>query len=125
MSDVLRCPVCSCAAFLAQFAHEIAGAARIRHSLRPLFEEGGKFSADLGRDASREGENMSILRHGERSEEIHPSACGAMVCFAALEMRWIGHGILDAPSSRGMTMVESPRLHLRLDHIRGLLADHD
>ena len=37
MSDVLRCPVCSCAAFLAQFAHEIAGAARIRHSLRPLF----------------------------------------------------------------------------------------
>ena len=36
MSDVLRCPVCSCAAFLALFAHEIAGAARIRHSLRPL-----------------------------------------------------------------------------------------
>ena len=36
MSDVLRCPVCSCAAFFALFAHEIAGAARIRHSLRPL-----------------------------------------------------------------------------------------
>src|ERR1700712_3774752 len=40
MSDVLRCPVCSCAAFLALFAHEIAGAARIRHSLRPLSIEG-------------------------------------------------------------------------------------
>ena len=36
MSDALRCPVCSCAAFLALFAHETAGAARIRHSLRPL-----------------------------------------------------------------------------------------
>ena len=36
MSDVLRCPVCSCAHFLVHDAHEIAGAARIRHSLRPL-----------------------------------------------------------------------------------------
>ena len=35
MSDVLRCPVCSCAAFLHNFAHETAGAARIRHSLLP------------------------------------------------------------------------------------------
>src|SRR5881227_4369180 len=39
MSDVLRCPVCSCAHFLAQFAHEIAGAARIRHSLLPCLGE--------------------------------------------------------------------------------------
>jgi hypothetical protein len=36
MSDVLRCPVCSCAHFLVHIAHETAGAARIRHSLRPL-----------------------------------------------------------------------------------------
>jgi hypothetical protein len=35
MSDVLRCPVCSCAASLHNFAHETAGAARIRHSLLP------------------------------------------------------------------------------------------
>jgi hypothetical protein len=35
MSDVLRCPVCSCALLLVQFAHETAGAARIRHSLLP------------------------------------------------------------------------------------------
>ena len=35
MSDVLRCPVCSCAHLLVQFAHETAGAARIRHSLLP------------------------------------------------------------------------------------------
>ena len=60
MSDVLRCPVCSCAAFLAQFAHEIAGAARIRHSLRPLFEEGEEFLAKLGRNASRECGTISM-----------------------------------------------------------------
>ena len=33
---VLRCPVCSCAPFLVQTAHETAGAARTRSSLRPL-----------------------------------------------------------------------------------------
>ena len=35
-------------------AHETAGAARIRHSLRPLTTEGGKFRANLGRIAPRE-----------------------------------------------------------------------
>src|SRR5437868_6996343 len=54
MSDVLRCPVCSCALCFVQTAHETAGAARIRHSLRPLFEEGGAFLAKLGRIAPRE-----------------------------------------------------------------------
>jgi hypothetical protein len=40
-------------------AHEIAGAARIRHSLRPLFEEGGKFPVKLGRNAPRDREVVS------------------------------------------------------------------
>ena len=35
-------PVCSCACFLHKFAHETAGAARIRLSLRPLIGEGVK-----------------------------------------------------------------------------------
>ncbi|MDO8398197.1 MAG: hypothetical protein Q7T45_10290, partial [Bradyrhizobium sp.] len=39
MSDVLRCPVCSCAPFSHNFAHETAGAARIRHSLLPRSRE--------------------------------------------------------------------------------------
>src|SRR5438552_1436627 len=47
MSDVLRCPVCSCAPCFVHDAHETAGAARIRHSLRPLIGEGGKFPAKL------------------------------------------------------------------------------
>src|SRR6266404_4508520 len=40
MSDCLRCPVCSCAHLFVHIAHETAGAARIRHSLRPLFSRG-------------------------------------------------------------------------------------
>src|SRR6185503_15417360 len=39
MSECFRCPVCSCAPKCAVLAHETAGAARTRHSLRPLFQE--------------------------------------------------------------------------------------
>ena len=42
VSDVLRCPVCSCA-HSSTIAHEIAGAARIRHSLRPLISEVARY----------------------------------------------------------------------------------
>jgi len=66
MSDVLRCPVCSCAPFLVQTAHEIAGAARIRHSLRPLDERARKFLAKLGRNASRECGYIFNCRHPRR-----------------------------------------------------------
>src|SRR6266571_2686832 len=47
MSDVLRCPVCSCAHLFVHIAHEIAGAARIRHSLRPLDFGGRALLANL------------------------------------------------------------------------------
>ena len=53
MSDALRCPVCSCAAFLALFAHETAGAARIRHSLRPLNLGGEEFARPRAKSAAR------------------------------------------------------------------------
>ncbi|MGH6643563.1 MAG: hypothetical protein ACRED3_12800, partial [Bradyrhizobium sp.] len=59
MSDVLRCPVCSCACSFVHVAHEIAGAARIRHSLRPLISEGEEFQVKLGRKASRDREVVS------------------------------------------------------------------
>jgi len=64
MSDVLRCPVCSCAFCSVHDAHETAGAARIRHSLRPRFEEGGEFLAKLGRIAQRDT-NTCLFRHPE------------------------------------------------------------
>src|SRR5881392_2525063 len=42
VSECFRSPVCSCAPNAHFLAHETAGAARTRHSLRPLFGEGGK-----------------------------------------------------------------------------------
>ena len=60
MSDVLRCPVCSCAFLLVHFAHETAGAARIRHSLLPLFR-GTSFRAKLGRTPRRENAEAHLL----------------------------------------------------------------
>src|SRR6188472_486105 len=69
MSDVLRCPVCSWAHLFVHIAHEIAGAARIRHSLRPLFEEGGKFLAKLGRSAPRECKGLFANTYPRRPGE--------------------------------------------------------
>src|SRR5947208_12732349 len=40
MSECFRCPVCSCAPKCTFLAHETAGAARTRHSLRPLLRRG-------------------------------------------------------------------------------------
>jgi len=47
-------------------AHETAGAARIRHSLRPLTTEGEELPANLGRNASREGEDVFFRHSGMR-----------------------------------------------------------
>ena len=54
MSDVLRCPVCSCACSLVHVAHETAGAARIRHSLRPLNWRGRNDLQNFGHFMPRE-----------------------------------------------------------------------
>src|SRR5712672_1563167 len=52
--DASAKPVCSGAAFLCNIAHETAGAARTRSSLRPLIFEGKVFGQILGRIAPRE-----------------------------------------------------------------------
>src|SRR6266536_5545516 len=62
MSDCLRCPVCSCAPFLRTLAHETAGAARTRHSLRPLFERANEI-AKLGRNHA--AGSRGRIRHPE------------------------------------------------------------
>src|SRR4051812_22244303 len=67
MSDVLRFTCMLMRALLVHVAHEIAGAARIRHSLRPPeFGEGVKCLANLGRNASRECEYAFsvVIREG-------------------------------------------------------------
>ena len=54
-------PVCSCASFFYQFAHETAGAARTRSSLRPLFSKRANVPANLGRTAPREGGVVLVI----------------------------------------------------------------
>jgi hypothetical protein len=51
-------------------AHETAGAARIRHSLRPLNFEGEEFPANLGRNASRECEIVFFVIPGHAQREL-------------------------------------------------------
>ena len=55
-------PVCSCAFFRAIRAHETAGAARIRLSLRPLVFQRAAIDAKLGRIAPRDREFTSAMR---------------------------------------------------------------
>ena len=73
MSDVLRCPVCSCAFFNScNIAHETAGAARIRHSLLPRF-----LSRDNDRQSSGRScrENVDVYLTFESEPKMHPRHC--------------------------------------------------
>jgi hypothetical protein len=54
MSECFRSPVCSCAPNAQFLAHETAGAACTRHSLRPLFKRGTTNLQKLGRNAPRD-----------------------------------------------------------------------
>src|SRR5438105_2373837 len=56
MSECFRCPVCSCAPNVQFLAHETAGAARTRHSLRPLFAEAQTNLHSSGEIAPRDRE---------------------------------------------------------------------
>ena len=56
MSDCLRCPVRSCAISCLPFAHETAGAARIRHSLLPPVGEDN----DMHTSGAVRGENAGV-----------------------------------------------------------------
>src|SRR2546421_12442427 len=56
MSECFRCPVCSCAPTVQFLAHETAGAARTRHSLRPLFTEAQTNLQSSGEIAPRDSE---------------------------------------------------------------------
>ena len=57
-----------CALFV-HIAHETAGAARTRSSLRPLIGEGEELLANLGQIVPREGEGVSIVIPGRAKHE--------------------------------------------------------
>src|SRR5258707_1249487 len=62
-------------ALLVHIAHEIAGAARIRHSLRPLISEGEEFSAARAQRVARSRTHILEHRHCEERSDaaIHSS----------------------------------------------------
>ena len=64
-------PVCSCAFCQVCFAHETAGAACTRSSLRPLNKRAGSLIANLGRNAPRDRAGMFFVGWVERSETHH------------------------------------------------------
>src|SRR3954452_17919982 len=57
--DALRWTCMLVCALFVHIAHETAGAARTRSSLRPLTTEGEEYRANLGRNASRDREGVS------------------------------------------------------------------
>jgi hypothetical protein len=71
-------PVCSCAHFFVHIAHETAGAARIRLSLRPLLFGRVKGLANLGRIAPRECGHVSPPLFDIRIKISRPSLRGAL-----------------------------------------------
>src|SRR3954469_7632546 len=72
---------------LPNLAHETAGAARPRSSLRPLIGEGGNLMANLASNRRRDRGGMCRRHCEERSDEaIHAFLCGQMDCFAPLAM---------------------------------------
>src|ERR1700704_896928 len=93
-------------ALFVHIAHEIAGAARIRHSLRPLNLERAELLANLGRIASRERRHISsvVTRHrvGRMGRPMTGSGGGPSIPEApTIEPR--NRGVLDHPPSRVTT----------------------
>ena len=137
MSDALRCPVCSCAHSFVHIARETAGAARIRHSLRPLIGEGEEFQEQTSGVSRREIAKLrptthlssppsaqlrtgagtqyaaAYPRHCERSEAIHLSTCRGMDCFVASAPR--NDGGYDFAISRHDLPELYQKLHALLD----------
>jgi hypothetical protein len=77
-------------------AHETAGAARTRSSLRPLFFKGANEDANLGRIAPRDRDRI-FNRHCERSEAIHRAAQEEWIASSQelLAMTRSGPGVLN------------------------------
>ena len=103
-------PVCSCAFLLVHFAHETAGAARIRLSLRPLLSEGGNRRKARAHRAARMRTHIYCLkieselsqRHcEERLRRSNPAFFCAVSrkldCFASLAMTLIDWCVRQKP----------------------------
>src|SRR5256885_17105460 len=96
MSDVLRFTCMLMRALFVHVAHEIAGAARIRHSLRPLISRGRKNNMQTSGAMRRE--IAKLYPPSLRAQRSNPSRHikeERMDCFASLAMT-----VLDVARSR-------------------------
>src|SRR4029079_10340520 len=97
-SDALRWTCMLVCALFVHIAHETAGAARTRSSLRPLFGEGKDFSHSSG---AMHRENAKLYLPSLRAQRSNP--CGEekrMDCFVAFAPRNDGQAIEDRNSQQ-------------------------
>src|SRR5207249_1339732 len=85
MSECFRCPVCSCAPTMHNLAHETAGAARTRHSLRPRFSREAKNLHHSGKTMPRDREVMTVSCPVRCAAW---SVCGMMRCRPGTQGVW-------------------------------------
>jgi len=107
--DASASPVCSCAAYLYPFAHETAGAACTRLSLRPLFERARSLIANLGRSAPRDRESVFVDTRRLKIESVStqdlssPGFDRATQYSRDVKVQSRSRGVLDRPLSRATT----------------------
>src|SRR2546428_298900 len=95
MSECFRSPVCSCAPTVQFLAHETAGAARTRHSLRPRFSREAKNLHHSGEIAPRDREVVAVSCPVRCAAW---SVCGMMRCRPGTQK--CGAGVMGLPALR-------------------------
>jgi hypothetical protein len=98
--------------FLHNFARETAGAARIRHSPRPLILVARNVWANLGRIVPRERGVMSakVIERGRATPRLSsPGLTGRPSIPEMSMMEPRNRGVLDTPHARGTTTVNGAR----------------
>ena len=104
-------------ALLLPIAHETAGAARIRHSLRPLFYRGRRVTSKPRAQCAARSRSC-ILRHCERSEAIHSTAkrkngllrCARMTGIVRPNPQLSSSAQAEDPVRRGLSISSSASL---------------
>ena len=106
---VLRCPVCSCALCFVQTAHETAGAARTRSSLRPLMR---------GREVSGKARAQCVARSRSHIPLSSPGLTGRPSIPETLMIELRSRGVLGPPLSRRTTAMYGAAPSCDHAHIR-------
>src|SRR3989442_10279368 len=117
MSECFRSPVCSCAPTVQFLAHETAGAARTRHSLRPLFEGEDKEFEKLGQNMPREREAV-FDRHCEERSDATQALVRAAAAISATMVKDGSKRRLPLPAAGHGVPVHAPEYIRRPENAR-------